>query len=258
MIHLYYSWYSICSEKVLVCLFEKSLPFTGHHIDLFDFKQVEPEYRQINPDGTVPTLVDGGKTVFESTVINEYLEDAYPEPRLTPASPHGRAEMRYWVQRFQDVVFPAAGLISQKHFIAAELRRRWSQSELEARIRRKVGNDRIARQLRAVREGFSAEELAAAEERIRGVLDAVERTLADGRTWLSGDFSLADAAAAPNIHRFTIIGRRDLINSRPHVRAWAERLLERPAVKQTYVYAPSTPATTAAATGTPPLQAGAR
>ncbi|MGH6741331.1 MAG: glutathione S-transferase family protein, partial [Bradyrhizobium sp.] len=117
MIHLYYSWYSICSEKVLTCLFEKSLPFTGHHIDLMEFAQVEPYYRQINPDGTVPTLIDDGKTVRESTIINEYLDEVYPQCRLTPTDPHARAVMRYWVQRFQDVVFPAAGMLSQKHFI---------------------------------------------------------------------------------------------------------------------------------------------
>jgi glutathione S-transferase len=241
MIHLYYSWYSICSEKVLVCLFEKALPFTGHHIDLFNFDQIEPAYLKINPDGAVPALVDDGVTVRESTVINEYLDEAYPERRLSPDAPQARAEMRYWVQRFQDVVFPAAGLLSQQYFIVDELRRRWPQEEIEARIRRKIGNDRVARQLRAAREGLSAQELAAADERIRDVLDAAEARLADGRDWLAGDFSLADVAAAPNIHRFTIIERRDLIDARPRLRLWAARLLERPSVEQTYVYAPSVP-----------------
>lgn len=239
MIDLYYSWYSICSEKVLVCLFEKGLGFTGHHVDLFDFDQVRDEYKAINPNGTVPTLVDDGRPVFESTIINEYLEDAYPTPRLTPDDPFARADMRYWVQRFQDIVFPAAGMLSQVHFIAAELRRRWTQDELEARIRRKVGEDRVARQLRAVREGFSQAELKAAEARIVGVLDAVESRLADGRAWLAGDFSLADAAAAPNVYRFTIIGRRDLLDSRPRLAAWAEKLLARNSVRATYEYAPS-------------------
>ncbi len=239
MIDLYYSWYSICSEKVLIALFEKGLDFEGHHIDLFDFAQVEPEYQAVSPNGTVPVLIDNGRRVLECTVINEYLEDAYPEPRLTPADPVARADMRYWVQMFQDKVFPAAGVLSQVHFIAAELKRRWTQEELEDRIRRKIGKARIARQLRAVREGFSADDLAVAEEQIVSVLDGVEEALSDGRDWLAGDFSLADAAAAPNVYRFTIIDRNDLLTARPRVLAWSKRLLERPSVVRCYDYAPS-------------------
>jgi glutathione S-transferase len=239
MIELYYSWYSICSEKVLICLFEKNLPFSGHHIDLFQFDQVKPEYKAINPNGTVPTLVDAGRAVFESTIINEYLEDAYPSPRLMPRDAITKADMRYWVQRFQDIAFPAAGMLSQVHFIAAELRRRWTQDELEARIRQKVGDERVARQLRAVREGFSEADIRGAEARIAGVLDMIEMRLADGREWLAGEFSLADVAAAPNVYRFTIIERRDLLASRKNVARWSERLLARTSIRATYEYAPS-------------------
>ncbi len=239
MIDLYYSWYSICSEKVLIALFEKGTEFEGHHIDLFDFAQVDPAYKRINPNGTVPALIDDGRRVLECTIINEYLDEAYPEPRLAPTDPFDRAEMRYWVQLFQDKVFPAAGVLSQVHFIAAELKRRWTQEELEERIKSKVGKARVARQLRAVREGFSAADLAIAEEQITAVLDAAEETLSDGRDWLVGDFSLADVGAAPNVYRFTIIDRNDLLDARPHVLDWSRRLLARPSVVQTYIYAPS-------------------
>lgn len=245
MIDLYYSWYSICSEKVLIALFEKGLAFEGHHVDLFEFAQVDPEYTAVNPNGTVPALIDDGRRILECTIINEYLEEAYPEPRLAPADPFARAEMRYWVQMFQDKVFPAAGVLSQVHFIAAELKRRWTQEQLEERIRRKVGKARIARQLRAVREGFSADDLATAEEQITAVLDAADEALSDGRAWLAGDFSLADVGAAPNVYRFTIIDRNDLLDARPNVLAWSKRLLARPSVVQTYNYAPSVQVTAA-------------
>ena len=109
MLEIYYSWYSICSEKVLICLFEKNLPFEGHHIDLFDFDQVQDDYLAVNPDGVVPTLVHDGRPVYESTVINEYLEDISPELALRPKDAYLRAEMRRWAQVFQDIVFPSAG-----------------------------------------------------------------------------------------------------------------------------------------------------
>ena len=182
---LYYSWYSICSEKVLICLFEKDLPFEGRHVDLFDFDQVKDDYLSINPAGVVPTLVDGGRPIPESTIINEYLEDVAPQPSLRPRDPYRCAEMRAWVHRFQDIVFPAVGLLSQVAFIAGELNRRWPQQELEVLIHRKVSKERVARQLRAVQGTLTAEEIFPAVQRVEQVLDRAERLLGDGRDWLA-------------------------------------------------------------------------
>ncbi len=236
---LYYSWYSICSEKVLICLFEKDLPFDGRHVDLFDFDQVKDDYLAINPAGMVPTLVDGGRPIPESTIINEYLEDVAPQPSLRPRDPYRCAEMRGWVQRFQDIVFPAVGLLSQVAFIAGELNRRWPPEELEALIRRKVGEERVARQLRAVRGALTAEEVLAAAGRIERVLEAAERLLGDGRDWLAGAYSLADAAAAPNLYRLEIIGRGEMVACRPSVAAWYRRMTTRSAFLRTYDLSPS-------------------
>jgi glutathione S-transferase len=238
-LELYYSWYSICSEKVLICLFEKELSFEGHHIDLFDFDQVAPAYLAVNPNGVVPTLIDQGRPVFESTVINEYLDDRYPDRPLRPDDALVRAEMRVWVQVFQDIVFPSAGLMSQVSFIADELNRRWKTDELEALIRRKVNPDRIARQLRAVRGELTRDELDGAEQKIAATLERMDTALNDGRHWLVGDFSLADVAAAPNVYRLDLLDRRDMIERRPRVAAWYERLRARPAFQRTYAFSPS-------------------
>src|SRR5262249_45359824 len=129
MLELYYSRYSINSEKVLLCLFEHEIPFTGHFIDLFDFAQTQPEYLAINPAGLVPTLVVDGKPLYESTAINEFIEDTCGGHSLRPSDPLERGRMRVWVQHCQDVFYPAMALISQVHFIAAELKRRWSPDE---------------------------------------------------------------------------------------------------------------------------------
>ena len=239
MLELYYSWYSICSEKVLICLYEKDLPFKGHHIDLFNFDQVEDDYLEINMDGVVPTLVDRGRPVSESTIINEYLEDLVPEPSLRPRDLYRCAKMRAWVHRFQDIVFPAVGLLSQAAFIAGELNRRWPQEELEALIRRKVNKDRVARQLRAVHGTLTMDEISVAAGRIEQVLDRVERQLDDGRDWLAGDYSLADAAAAPNLYRLHIIERGEVVDRRPNIASWYRRMTTRPAFLRTYEYSPS-------------------
>ncbi|MDE0056797.1 MAG: glutathione S-transferase family protein [Defluviicoccus sp.] len=239
MRELYYSWYSICSEKVLICLLEKDLPFEDRHIDLFDFDQVKDDYLSINPAGVVPTLVDGGRPIAESTIINEYLEDVAPQPRLRPRDPHRCAEMRSWVQRFQDIVFPAVGLLSQVAFIAGELNRRWPPEQLEVLIRRKVSEERVGRQLRAVQGALTAEEVSSAVGRVERVLVDVERLLGDGRDWLAGSYSLADAAAAPNLYRLDIIGRGEMVACRPAVAAWYRRMTTRTAFLRTYEYSPS-------------------
>jgi glutathione S-transferase len=222
-----------------MCLFEKAIPFDGHHVDLFDFDQVAPEYLAVNPNGVVPTLVDDGRAVYESTVINEYLDDRYPDPPLEPGDAFARAEMRMWVQTFQDVVFPAAGLLSQVKFIAGELNRRWPADELEALIRRKVNKDRVPRQLRAVHGELTDEEIEAAVQKIETTLDRAENALGDGRSWLAGSYSLADVAAAPNLYRLDLIERGELIERRPLVASWYERLRARDAFRRTYEFSPS-------------------
>jgi maleylpyruvate isomerase len=58
-------------------------------------KQHSPEYRAINPQRRVPTLVlDNGETLIQSPAIIEYLEEVYPKPALLPADPVARAKIR--------------------------------------------------------------------------------------------------------------------------------------------------------------------
>ena len=92
MIELYHNDMSVCAEKVRFALAEKAIPWTSHHLNLRAGDQQKPEYLKLNPNALVPTLVDNGTVIIESTVINEYLDDAYPELRLRPREPRrGRA-----------------------------------------------------------------------------------------------------------------------------------------------------------------------
>jgi glutathione S-transferase len=69
--------------------------------------QQKPEYVKLNPNAVVPTLVDGGNAIIESTVICEYLDDAYPEPPLSPRDPIERARMRLWTKQLDEGVHDA-------------------------------------------------------------------------------------------------------------------------------------------------------
>ena len=79
MIELYTHPMSPCAQKVRILLAEKGLDWQAHHIDLTQKENLKPEYLKLNPLGVVPTLVDAGKVVIESSIICEYLDDAYPQ-----------------------------------------------------------------------------------------------------------------------------------------------------------------------------------
>ena len=93
MIELYHTNMSVCSQKVRFALAEKKLRWEDHHINLQAGEQLRPEYLKLNPNAVVPTLVDNGTVIIESTVINEYLDDAYLEPSLRPADSIARSRM---------------------------------------------------------------------------------------------------------------------------------------------------------------------
>jgi glutathione S-transferase len=85
------------SLKSMIPLKEKNLDFESHYVDLHKFEQHSDWFVKINPEGQVPVLDHDGVLITHTTVINEYLEDAFPDaPPLRPADPEGKARMRYW------------------------------------------------------------------------------------------------------------------------------------------------------------------
>ena len=135
MIALYHSTHSTRSQKVRICLAEKGLAWSGHHLKLRRFDQLKPEF--------LPVLVDGGQVLTESRIINEYLEDAYPQPRLSPEGAYARARMRLWTKYADEVAAEAVKLPSFVKNIQPELQR-MPHAEALAAI------ERITTQLRFV------------------------------------------------------------------------------------------------------------
>jgi glutathione S-transferase len=79
MIELYHHGSSVCAAKVRLYLEEKRLSWQGHYIDILKGEQFTPEYRKLNPKSVVPTLVHDERTIRESSVICEYLDDVFAE-----------------------------------------------------------------------------------------------------------------------------------------------------------------------------------
>ena len=75
MLTLYNAAHSTCSQKVRICLAEKRLQFDDIKLDLGkDKDHLKPDYLKLNPNGVVPTLVDDGDVIIDSSVICEYLD----------------------------------------------------------------------------------------------------------------------------------------------------------------------------------------
>jgi glutathione S-transferase len=91
-----------------MALLEKGIAFTLFEIDLFN----RPAwFRTISPYGKVPLIRHGGGTVYESGIINQYLDEAFPDPPLLPATPIGRARARIWMDYCETRFLPAANAV---------------------------------------------------------------------------------------------------------------------------------------------------
>ena len=134
-------------------------------------------------------LVDDGTVVYESAIINEYLEEKYPEIPLMPKDPVQRARARIWIDYANTRLQRAGGNIAHDY------------------------------------------EVDKSKEELKQYLATLDDELRD-REYIAGNYSLADITYIPF---FTRLERYQAIidDKVPHVKAWMERLLARPAVRAT-------------------------
>ena len=94
MVKLYEHPLSPFAQKVKIALYEKGISFEATVPNFLGGSEANPEFVAASPRLEVPTLIDGATTVFDSTIILEYLEDKWPQPPLLPATPAERARVR--------------------------------------------------------------------------------------------------------------------------------------------------------------------
>lgn len=231
MIELYHNDMSVCAQKVRFALAEKKLKWEGHHLNLRAGDQQKPAYLKLNPHAVVPTLVDNDNVIIESTVINEYLDDAFPEPALHPEDAAGRARMRLWTKQLDEGVHAATSVISSA--IAFRYQKlALGMEELEKFHRKMPDPVKRERSWENITKGVESRYFADAVRRFDKLLADMERDLSE-RTWLAGkQFSLADIGYAPYVMRLDHLQLQFLWDKRPHVPAWYERLQERRAYKE--------------------------
>lgn len=234
MLTLYNAPHSTCSQKVRICLAEKNLPFKEIRLDLGKGKEhLKPEYLKLNPNGVVPTLVDDGDAITDSSVICEYLDDKYPAIRLTPENVVDRARMRAWMRYLEEVPTAAVRVPS---FNMAFLPRfeGLDRAQFEAE---EAGPRPIRRHFyrRMGPQGFKKEDVEASLEQIGATCARMHAALERGPWLLGQTYTLADVIVAPLIDRMADLGFSDIWETKyPRVADWYARMKARPAFQAAF------------------------
>ncbi len=198
-ITLYHDVPSTNSDRVKIALAEKGLGWEGVRISLVKKEQKNPEFLKLNPYGKIPVLVEDGKILFESCIINEYLDEKYPKPPLMPKDHWARGRARILVDY----------AINYLHEPYWALRGEIMMKKNEAERDQKVISDRRSELLQK--------------------LQYLESELGD-KPYMLGEFSLVDIDIFPRFPRmesFGVIPSPSL----PRLSAWYERMKQRPSVQ---------------------------
>ncbi len=235
MLELYHAGRTTCSRKARLCLAEKGLDYVSHYMNLGAFENHTPEYLKLNPNGVVPTLVHDGTVIIESTFINEYIDEVFPEPPLRPADPALTAKMRVW-GKIADAYGLAAGRVPPRaETEKANHDSRPAAGAVEEGIARVPPPENAAEDRPSTGDGFSEADFENSYATMDMIYAKTEAALADG-PWLVGEqYTLADINMLPFITQFGAY-RPELLDGKSHPRTkeWHERCMARPAVIKTY------------------------
>jgi len=196
-ITLYDASPSANSDRVKIVLHEKGLAYQRVTLDLGKKEQKQPEFLKLNPYGKVPVINDNGNVLFESCIINEYLDEHYPQPALMPKDPYlrgrGRILVDYGLRYMHEPYWALRGEMLKK------------ETERDQRIiDEKRGN-------------------------LRELMRYLEDALGD-KPYFLGELSLTDIDLLVRFIRFEDYGALP-DPSLPRLNDWLQKMKQRPSVK---------------------------
>jgi len=166
----------VANKRSVMTLYTSPSDLNGHQVRIVlaekgvavDYVLVKPDdapeiLAELNPYGTLPTLVDRDLVLFNTQVIMEYLDERFPHPPLLPIYPVARARARLMMCRIEKEWYRAANII--------------------------------------LSETFPPEEVELAREELSQSLLAVAKTFGESPYFLNDDFSLIDCIVAPLLWR---------------------------------------------------------
>lgn len=184
-------------QRVKIVLHEKKLPFQVVPINIRKNGQKSPDFLKLNPYGKVPVIVDGETALYESCIINEYLDEKYPEPPLMPKEAALRAKIRILID--------------------------YGLNHLE------VPYQKLRYELMKIDSERDQELIESKRKELRELLHRLEENIGEN-PYFAGDFSLADAALITRFLRMENMGVLPW-HSLPRLGRWFERMKDRPSVR---------------------------
>ena len=179
------------SHRCRFVLFEKGMDFEIRDVDVF----AKPEdIALMNPYNDVPILVERDLILYESNIINEYIDERFPHPQLMPGDPLARARVRLFLLNFEKELFAYV-------------------NQLENRSGGPKPTDKV---------------LEKARSQIRDRLTQLAPIFLKNKFMLGDDFSMLDVAIAPLLWRLDYYGIDMSKNAAPLLK-YAERIFSRPA-----------------------------
>jgi len=178
------------SQRCRFVLFEKGMDFEIRDVDLYN----KPEDISImNPYAQVPVLVERDLILYESNIINEYIDERFPHPQLMPADPVMRARARLFLFNFE-----------RELFVHVQTLERRDQAAHDPKV------------------------LEEARGQIRDRLTQLTPIFVKNKFMLGEEFSMLDVAIAPLLWRLDHYGIELPKSAAPLLR-YAERMFSRPA-----------------------------
>jgi len=198
MLQLHSHPFSTYSRRVRIALIEKNIGAELIEVNMAAGAHRQAPYLELNPYGRVPTLVEDGFVLYESTAILGYLEATHPQPPLVPSGARERALVEMHMKLCDIQVARQTGtIIFPKRFLPKE---RWDEAAM-----------------------------AQAKKEIEKHLGILERQL-QGKQYLVADrYTLAEVCYTPFVEFFPLME----VTPPQAVAAWTKRLLERPSAQQT-------------------------
>lgn len=194
---LYHFPKSSCSRKVTFVLHYKGISYQEAIVNLERGEQKQPDFLRLNPFGQVPVLDYNGKIIYDSAVINEFLEETFPERSLLPTDLVARANVRLSTLYADQVFYPKISAILK------EFRQRSGRSIIEK-----------------LSINFQETALAFLESQLQEQADP----------FLFGLLTLADIAYAPGLETLIQVSNLSLTPF-PATRRWLDSLGDVPAFR---------------------------
>ncbi len=228
MLEFYDNDMSVCAQKVRLALTEKGAEYKRVPLDIRAGDQFKPEYLKMNPNAVVPTIVHDGNVVVESTVIINYIDDAFDGPSLSADTAVERARMLRWMILPDTGFHDVCGITSFALAFRLQLLQK-TDEELQEYYEnlKSIRAARFDKIKPVVESGIEAPIVAPALQNYYGVVKKMDTALSSS-VWLAGaTFSLADITMLPYTLRLEHLGLDFFWEDKPKVANWYDKMKAR-------------------------------